>query len=48
MATVCRKLEEMGREGRIDAAKELIGRIESEYKSVSAALADELGRISDA
>ena len=48
MATVCRKLEEMGRERRIDAAKELIGRIESEYKSASAALADELGRIFDA
>jgi len=43
MAAVCKKLEEMGREGRTDAAKTLIGRMESEYKSVSAALADELG-----
>ncbi len=48
MATVCRKLEDMGREGRIDMAKALIGRIESEYKSAGSALADELGRISDA
>lgn len=48
MAAVSKKLEEMGREGRTDAAKALIGRIESEYKSASAALADELGRISDA
>ncbi|MBC2695790.1 MAG: response regulator [Desulfobacteraceae bacterium] len=48
MADVCKKLEEMGREERIDAAKALIGRIESEYKLASATLADELGRISDA
>ena len=48
MATVCKNLENMGREGRIDAAKALIGRLESEYKSASSALADELGRISDA
>ena len=48
MADVCRKLEDMGREGRIDSAKALIGRIESEYKSASAALADELERMSDA
>ncbi|MCK5544075.1 MAG: response regulator [Desulfobulbaceae bacterium] len=44
MAAVCKKLEDMGREGRTDAAKALIGRIESEYKSVSAALVDELDR----
>jgi len=48
MAAVCKKLEEMGREGRTDAAKALIGHIESEYKSASAALVDELGRISNA
>jgi len=45
MAAVCKKLEEMGREGHTDAAKALTGRMESEYKSVSVALADELGRI---
>ncbi len=45
MAAVSKKLEDMGREGRTDAAKTLIGRIESEYKSASAALADELERI---
>ena len=38
----------MGREGRTDAAKALIGRIESEYKSAGAALAGELERMSDA
>ena len=48
MASVCKKLEDMGREGRIDMAKNLIDRIESEYKSAGSALADELGRISDA
>ncbi len=48
MAAVCKKLEEMGREGRTDAAKALTGRIESEYKLASTALTDELGRISDA
>ena len=45
MAAVCKKLEDMGRDGRTDAAKALIGRIESEYKSVSTALADELERM---
>ncbi|MCK5509124.1 MAG: response regulator [Desulfobacterales bacterium] len=44
MAAVCKKLEEMGREGRTDVSKALVGRIESEYKSVSAALVDELDR----
>ena len=48
MAAVCKKLEEMGREGRTDAAKALVGRIESEYKSVGVALANELERIYDA
>ncbi|MDL1967839.1 MAG: response regulator [Deltaproteobacteria bacterium] len=44
MAAVCKKLEDMGRDGRTDATKALLGRIESEYKSASAALADELDR----
>ena len=48
MAAMCKKLEDMGRDGRTDAAKALIGRIESEYKLASAALADELERIYDA
>ena len=44
MAAVYKKLENMGRDGRIYTAKALIGCIESEYKSASAALADELDR----
>jgi len=40
-------LEDMGREGRTDAAKALMDRIESEYQSARAALAGELERISD-
>jgi len=35
-------------DGRTDAAKELMDRIESEYQSARAALAAELGKISDA
>ena len=48
MAAVCKKLEDMGRDGHTDAVKALIGRIESEYKLAGAALADELRRIFDA
>ena len=48
LAAVCKELEDMGHEGRTDAAKALMDRIESEYQSAHAALAGELGRISDA
>ena len=48
LASVCKELEDMGRDGGTDAAKELMDRIESEYQSVHAALAEQLGRISDA
>ncbi|MDL1967410.1 MAG: response regulator [Deltaproteobacteria bacterium] len=47
LMAVCKELEDMGRDGRTDAAKELIGRIESEFKSANTALAEELRRISD-
>ncbi|OEU56631.1 MAG: hypothetical protein BA871_09720 [Desulfuromonadales bacterium C00003096] len=47
LAAVCKELKDMGREGRTDGAKALMGRIESEYQSARAALAGELGRISD-
>ena len=48
LAAVCKELEDMGRDGDTDAAKELMDRIESEYQSAHAALAEELGRNSDA
>ena len=48
LAAVCRELEDMGREGRTDATKALMDRIESEYQSAHAALAGELERIYDA
>jgi len=47
LAAVCKELEDIGREGRTDAAKALMDRIESEYQSARAALAGELERISD-
>ncbi|MCD4755755.1 MAG: response regulator [Deltaproteobacteria bacterium] len=48
LAAVCKELEDMGREGRTDGAKALMDRIESEHQSAHAALAEELGKISDA